>query len=156
MVQRDDMGRVAMWPAFGLATGLFLGSALHAAHAGTKDPIVMDDAAKPHDLIHMTVGEILVEYDQALNRYGPSEGLKFEELLRSYLLGIETGLYVENSLRVHEDGETGIFCLTSLMTGAQLVDFLKERVRSNPKFADGRYQISLARALKAAFPCPGS
>jgi hypothetical protein len=162
MVQCDNMGRVAIWPAFGLATGLILGLCLfdvppaHSSEFNRKDPIVQDDARQPRDVIHMTVGDILTEYDQALNRYGPDQGIKFKQMLNAYLLGIETGLYVENSVRVREQGETGFLCLTSLMTGAQLVDFLKDRVRESPKFADGWYQISLARALTAAFACPGS
>jgi hypothetical protein len=128
MVQRDNMGGVAMWPAFGLATGLILGLWLfdvppaHSSEFNRKDPIVANDASRPHDVIHMTVGEILVEYEQALNHYGPETGIKFKELLNAYLLGIETGLYVENSVRVREEGETGFFCLKELMTGAQLVN----------------------------------
>jgi hypothetical protein len=137
MVQRDNMGRVAMWPAFGLATGLNLGLWLfdvppaHSSEFNRKDPIVTNDASRPRDVIHMTVADIITEYDQALNRYGPETGLKFKELLSAYLLGIETGLYVENSIRVREQGETGIFCLASLMTGSELVDFLKGRVHHN-------------------------
>jgi hypothetical protein len=120
-----------------------------------KDPITEDDARQPKSVIHMTVREILVEYDQALNTYGPENGIKFKELLNSYLLGIETGLYVENAIRVREEGQPGFFCLTSLMTGSQLIDFLKDRARANPKFADGWYQIGLARALASAYPCGG-
>jgi hypothetical protein len=95
---RDAPENIAASPAIGLAVALgwFL-FGLNDAHAGEiqqfhKDPIVMNDAAIPHDVIHMTVAEIITEYDQALNRYGPETGLKFKELLSAYLLGIETGL----------------------------------------------------------------
>ena len=148
------------WSIVGLAVGMFLGSlVMDAAHAAEqfnrKDPIVEDDARQARDVIHMTVRDILIEYDQALNHYGPERGIKFKELLNAYLLGIETGLYVENTIKVRDQGETGFFCLKSLMTGAQLVDFLKDRVRAKPSFADGWYQISLAQALTTAYPCAG-
>jgi hypothetical protein len=155
------------WSIVGLAVGMFIGSlVVDSAHSAEclddhhclfnrKDPVVQDDARQAPDVIHMTVRDILTAYDQALNAYGPENGIRFKELLNAYLLGIETGLYVENTIKVRDQGETGFFCLKSLMTGSQLVDFLKDRARRNPKFADGWYQISLAQALTTAYPCGG-
>jgi hypothetical protein len=155
------------WSVLGLAAGLSLGSLIvdpaHSAEClddhhclfNRKDPIVRDDAGRPHDVIRMTVAQAITEYDQALNFYGPEDGIRFKELLSAYLLGIETGLYVENAVRTREIGEPGFFCLKTLMTGSQLVEFMRERVRVNPGFAGGWYQISLARALTAAYPCGG-
>jgi hypothetical protein len=154
------------WKLLGLATGLFLGSMIISmttdanasalaskavAQAG-KDPIVANDA-DPHDGIHMTVEQVILTYDQALNRYGPERGIAWKEMLNAYLLGIETGLYEEASIKRHDFGEQPSFCLSNLMTGSQLVEFLRIKAQ-NIGFAQTPYQLALTRALRSAYPCP--
>jgi hypothetical protein len=138
----------------GLMVGALLGVLIFGndAHGMDLNKLTTPDVDSRQVFWVASVGTILDEYDYALNRRGPEQGIHYKQLLAMYLTGLVHGYFIASAHM-----PSPLYCMgegSRTLSGGEIVRLLHDEVRRNPAAHDWPFQATILAVLQRIYPCP--